>query len=105
MEKPEELRITLEKKFDSLWTSLAIQNHIVKALTKKGNSKQAVEKAEHFNTVTRKEIMSDVLQWYALKPHFKERIDEDVIRDDLIHRINGELAVIGVPLLSFLQTR
>jgi len=91
------LRELVEKRFTDLWIRLKIQRHITVSLSKSQNSKQALEKAEHFNKVIRQEIVDDLVAWYKLKRHFKTT--EDSLEDDLLDRINGELAKISVPFI------
>ena len=90
-------RNLLEKRFTELWVRLRIQRHITLALSKKQNSKQALERADHFLSVTKLEIIEDITQWHKFKPSDDATLY--VIDGDLIDRINGELAKIGVPFI------
>jgi hypothetical protein len=98
MDEDKALRELIDKRFQDLWNRLKIQRHITFSLSKKQNSKQALEKAEHFDKVVRPEIVDDLLAWYKLKRHFKTSEDE-TLTGDLLDRINGELAKIGVPFI------
>jgi len=92
--------LEFESHFKKLWQNLKIYNHIVKSLKKKFNAKQASEIADNFEQEIQKEIIQDLSNWYILKKHFGEEISEDIVRDDVVHRINGELAKAGVPMLD-----
>lgn len=89
-----------ESQFQYLWEKLKIENHIVQALRKKKNVKQAVEDAATFHRDVKSDVLEDLRHWYHLKKHLGEQIDEQIVRDDILHRINGELSKISVPLLD-----
>lgn len=97
MQNDEATRELLERRFAELWNRLKIQRHITLALSKKQNSKQALEKAEHFHKVTRVEIIDDLTAWYRLRNGTQA---EQEISHDLLDRINGELAALGVPFIA-----
>jgi len=90
---------TLLDLFDELWTLLRIQQHIVQHLSRSRNSKQALELAQIFYKDTRLEIIADVDEWVRWRRHFHPNTDAN-IRNELLHRINGEIAKLGVPILS-----
>ena len=93
-------QLEFESHFKKLWENLKLYNHIVKNMKKKNNAKQASEIADNFEREIKKDIIQDLLNWYVLKKHFGEEIDENIIRNDVVHRINGELAKLGVPMLD-----
>lgn len=88
-----------EKYFDTIFSNLKIQNHIVQGLSKSRNSKQALEKAEHFKTVIRQELIDDICQWYTYKKIFPDEKKDD-LKQDVMVRINGELAKMGLEIFT-----
>jgi len=89
------------KEFENFWKAMNIQNHIVQSLKKSKNSKQAVELSQKMYAEMKVDIISDLEAWYRVKQTLDVEITEKSIKDDVLHRINGELAKYGVPLLSF----
>lgn len=85
--------------FDKLWKNLRVERHIVHALSKKRNSKQASEIAQKFHKETRVEIIEEIVAWYRLKKHFESQ-ENDTLLHDVLDRVNAELAKIGVPFLK-----
>jgi len=97
-------RDQIAQKFDQLWTRLRIQSHIVQALKKKSNTKQALEKAENFNRIVREEIIQDLVGWISLNPQFSEIEDQKTfLHDEVMHRINCELSKLDVPAIPIAQ--
>lgn len=90
-----------EKQFNSLWKLLKIQNHIVQSLKRKKNGKQAIELSQEIYLELKKEMLPDLENWYRTKEILKDKITEETIKEDVLHRINAELSKYGIPLLSF----
>lgn len=92
----------IASKFDLLSERLNLRRHIVGALSKKGNSKQATEKADFFLTSTRNEIISDLESWFRSNPAMSRGEPQDVDQTlllELVLRINGELAKMNVVVI------
>lgn len=94
-----------QKEFVSLWENLAISNHIVQGLKKSMNSKQSLDLARRLKTELQTEILHDLKDWYMMKKAYGDEIDHLKVREDIMHRINAELAKYNVPLLSYSMLR
>lgn len=94
----------IASKFDLFCERLRVQRHIVAALNKKGNAKQATESAQFFLTSTKTEIVSDLEKWFRSNPYFS-RLDsteqDRLLLLELTIRINGELARLNVPVYDW----
>ncbi len=95
-----------EKYFDAICKNKRIQSHIVRGLSSSRNSKQALEKAEYFVSVFRDELVENICACYAQERVFlekKDQIQEEEIKHEVMERINGELAKMGLEVFVDLE--